>query len=123
MKSIMFVLGLVFLVSVAGCATSSYSVGRDFSSQDVSKIVKGKTTSADLVQLFGEPFTKTVISETEEKWIYTHASGTATAQSYVVTMKVESKGNQKTLDVLLKNGIVTNFAFTEGPGPYNAIVQ
>jgi len=117
MKSIAFVLCLVFLFSVVGCATSSYSVGRDFSNQNVSMIVKGKTTSADLVQLFGEPFTKTVMSETEEKWIYTYSSGTATAQSYVLTMKVESKGNQKTLDVLLKNGIVTNFTFTEGPGP------
>ena len=74
------------------------------------------------MQFFGEPFTKTVISETEEKWIYTYGSGTATAQSYVLTTKVESKGNQKTLDVLLKNGIVTNFSFAEGPG-YNAIVQ
>ena len=117
MKSIAIALSLVVVLFVSGCATSSYSVGRDFPSQNVSKIVKGKTTSTELVRLFGEPSFKTVISATEEKWIYTHSSGTASAQSYVFTTKVQTTGQQKMLDILLKNGVVTNFAFTEGPGP------
>lgn len=123
MKKFITLLSVVMMLLATACATSNYSFGRDFSTDNVSKIIKGKTTSADLIQLFGEPFSKTVISETEEKWIYSHARGSATAQSYVFTMKVESKGIQKTLDILLKNGVVTNFTFTEGPGPYNAVVQ
>lgn len=103
-------------LTLVGCATSSYSVGRDFQVENVNKIVKGKTTGNDLIQMFGEPFTKTVLSETEEKWLYTHSSGTASAQSYVFTMKVETTGRQKMLDILLKNGVVTNFTFTDGPG-------
>lgn len=71
--------------------------------------------------MFGEPFSKTVLSETEEKWIYTYSSGTASAQSYVFTTKVESTGTQKTLDILLKNDVVTNFTFTEGPGPTSTV--
>jgi len=121
MKNIALVLGLFLAVAVTGCATSSYSVGRDFSGANVSKIVKGKTTTADLIQLFGEPFSKTVVSETEEKWLYTHHAGTASAQSYVFTTKVQTTGYQKTLDILVKNGVVTNFAFTEGPGPIGSV--
>lgn len=117
MKSVALVLSFCVFVAVTGCATSSYSVGRDFSVANVGNIVKGKTTHAELVQWFGEPFSKTVVSETEEKWLYTHHAGTASAQSYVFTTKVQTTGNQKTLDVLLKNGVVTNFTFTEGPGP------
>ena len=105
-----------FLV-LSACATSSYSVGKDFSSSNVSKIVKSKTTKTDLLNLFGEPFSKTVISSTGEKWIYTYSAGTASAQSYLVTTKVETKGIQKTLDILIENGVVTNYTFTEGPAP------
>lgn len=108
---------LLSMLIVTGCATSSYSVGKDFSSENVKLIVKGKTTGKQLIEMFGEPFTKSVMSETEEKWIYTYTSGTAKAQSYVLTTKVESTGQQKMLDVLLKNGIVTNFAYTEGAVP------
>lgn len=120
-------LSLVFFALVAlnlnGCATTSYSVGKDFSSENADKIVKGKTTRNQLVTMFGQPFSKTVMSENEEKWIYTYSSGTAKAQSYVVGMKVKTTGSQKTLDILLKNGIVTNYAFTEGPGAYIGTVQ
>ena len=80
------------------------------------KKIQRTQKAAPLIFGFGEPFTKTVLSETEEKWLYTYSSGTASAQSYVFTMKVESTGRQKTLDILLKNGVVTNFTFTDGPG-------
>lgn len=103
--------------ALGGCATSSYSVGKPFPSENVSQIVKGKTTPQDLVRLLGEPFTKTVISASDEKWVYMHSEGTSKAQSYIVTMNVETTGTQKVLDVLISNGVVTNFAYTDGPNP------
>jgi len=58
---IRFIALVTFLnLSLVGCATSTYSVGKPFPSENVSQIVKGKTTSQDLIRLFGEPFTKTV---------------------------------------------------------------
>jgi len=99
----------------SNCRSIHYSVGEDFNSADISSIERGKTTAAELVSTFGEPFSKTVISEDEEKWIYTHASGTAKAQNYLVTMRVESEGIQKTLDLLLKDGVVVNYTYNEGP--------
>ena len=106
---------LFFSLTTVGCATSNYNVGKDFDSAAVSSIERGKTTAADLVATFGEPFTKTVISEHEEKWIYTHISGTAKAQSYIVTMRVESEGTHKTLDLLLRENVVVNYAYNEVP--------
>ena len=117
MKLTIFTSIIALLILISGCASTSYSVGKSFSSESVAKIIKGKTTSAQLVQLFGEPFTKSVISANEEKWIYMHSSGTSSAQSYVFTMDVKTTGTQKTLDILLKDGVVINYAFTEGPTP------
>ncbi len=111
------------ILSLSGCATSSYSVGKDFSSENISQIVKGKTTSKEMVTLFGQPYSKTVISATDEKWIYMYSKGTATAQSYIVTMDVKTTGTQKMLDVLITDGVVVNFAYTEGENPYTMQVN
>ncbi|MCK4828373.1 hypothetical protein KA005_72255 [bacterium] len=120
MRTLTAILLSIFVV-LSGCATSSYSTGRDFDSSSVNQIIKGETTRADLLQMLGRPFSKTVMSENEEKWIYMYSSGTAKAQSYFFTMKVESTGRQKMLDILLRDGIVTNYTYNEGlmPGSLN----
>jgi len=117
MKSAVLTSIITMFILISGCASTSYSVGNSFSSSNVKNIVKGETTSAELITLFGEPYTKTVISAEEQKWMYMHTSGTSTAQSYVFTMDVKTTGQQKTLDILLKNDVVINYAFTEGPVP------
>lgn len=106
---------LCFALAAVGCATTNYSVGRDFDSSAVASIERGTTTATELISMLGEPFTKSVISANEEKWIYTHISGKATAQNYIVTMRIESDGLQKTLDLLLKDGIVVNYTYNEVP--------
>ena len=104
-------------VALGDCATSHFTAGRDFPSASVTSITKCKTTTSDLKSLFGEPYAKSAISETDEKWIYTQANGSAHAQSIVVTMKVTTTGTQKTLDVLIRNDVVINYTFSEGPAP------
>lgn len=120
-----FTLTVIAVISLAsvGCTipTSSYSVGKNFSSENVSKVTKGKTTDKELIQMFGEPFSKTVVSESEEKWIYTYSSGTTNVQRGFLTANVQTTGRRKMLDVLLKNGIVTNFAYTESDEPLGSI--
>ncbi|MEL4284614.1 hypothetical protein ACQKCO_20915 [Shewanella baltica] len=123
MKFSLVVMVSLAVLSLSGCATSSYSVGKDFASENVSQIIKGKTTSKELIALLGEPYTKTVLSASDEKWIYMHSEGTAKAQSYIVTMDVKTTGTQKMLDVLISNGLVVNFAYTEGQNPYNMQVN
>lgn len=115
MKKLIAAIGMC--IALGGCATSHYTAGRDFPSASVTSITKGKTTTSELKSLFGEPYAKSAVSETDEKWIYTYTNGSAHAQSYVVTMKVTTTGTQKTLDVLIRNDVVINYTFSEGPAP------
>ena len=115
MKNLIAIMGIC--LALGGCATSHFTAGRDFSSANVASITKGKTTTAELKSLFGEPYAKSPVSETDEKWVYTYTNGSAHAQSYVVTMKVTTTGTQKTLDVLIRNDLVINYTFSEGPAP------
>lgn len=117
MKKIFAALAIAEVLS--GCATSYYTAGRDFPSGSVPTIVKGKTTVNELKATFGEPFAKSPVNETDEKWVYTYTNGSAHAQSYVVTMKVTTTGTQKTLDVLIRNDVVLNYTYTEGPSASN----
>jgi hypothetical protein len=105
------------LTALFGCATSTFSVGTDFPIEKTVVIEKGKTTASELSQIFGEPYSKSVISENEEKWIYFYSASTAKAQSYIVTMDVKTTGIQKTLDVLLKNDVVVNYTITQNNNP------
>jgi len=111
------------LTTLFGCATSTYSVGTDFPIEKASEIEKGKTTASELSQIFGEPYSKSVISENEEKWLYFYSAGTAKAQSYIVTMDVQTTGNQKTLDILLKNDVVANYTITQNNNPSSVQVN
>lgn len=123
MKFSLIVMVSLAVLSLSGCATSSYSVGKNFASENVAQIIKGKTTSEELLVLLGEPYTKTVLSASDEKWIYMHSEGTTKAQSYIVSMDIKTTGTQKMLDVLISNGVVANFAYTEGPHPYSMQVN
>ena len=115
MKSIAIVAVVVASLVVFGCTQimPPTSIGRDFPDENVSKIVRGKTTDKDLIQMFGEPLSKTITSETEKNWIYKYASGTPTLVRRPTTAVHRYKGKEKTLDILLKNGVVTNFTFNE----------
>lgn len=104
---------LIFIAAlmVSSCATSNYSVGRDFPADKVSQITKGETTADEILSWFGQPFSKGTISATEEKWVYSYVEGRAKA----VVGSVTSTGTTKTLDVLIENGIVVNYTFSEAP--------
>lgn len=119
MKEAIYFMMFSALTLIYGCVTSSYSIGRDFDYTSVSLIEKGKTTSNEVIKLFGQPFSKTVISANQEKWIYTFISGKAKVQHYVVTSNIESSGVQKTLDILIQDGVVINYTYNEKDNPSN----
>ncbi len=110
-----FVLAASVTLALAGCASGNYSVGNDFASENVANIEKGKTTVEQLKTWFGEPYSKTPISATQTKWMYIHNNGSTKVQSYLVTAKVETTGYQKVLDLLIEDGLVINYTFSEGP--------
>ncbi|TCN87880.1 hypothetical protein [Shewanella fodinae] len=102
------------LLTLSACTyTSNMNVGTNFSSEQAAKIIKGKTTEAELVGLLGQPQIKTVINETDVKWVYSYTEGSASAQAF--TMKTTSDFTTHILDILLRNGVVLNYAETHTP--------
>jgi len=116
---ILLALGTLLLSS---CATANFTQGKPFDTTKVSSIEKGKTTAAEIKNWFGEPFTKAVSGAKEETWVYFYEAGQSKAQSYVFSVKVQTEGNIKKLDILLKDGVVENFTYTDGglPGTLNS---
>ena|SRR5258708_2543379 len=104
-------------LALFGCATAHTTAGRDFDATKVSQIVKGKTTSSDILAMFGTPYSKQPKDNDEEMWVYSYAEATAHAQSmgFGVTSS-EATGFKKNLYILLKgNKTVSNYTLDEGP--------
>lgn len=75
MNNFAILVPLLCLVMLGCTYTNQYESGSQIAVENVNRIVKGKTTEAELIGMFGQPFSKAVISATEVKWIYTHNAG------------------------------------------------
>jgi hypothetical protein len=116
MKNIITILGLACALALfAGCASATFTTGRPFDISKVSQIAKGKTTAAELRAWMGEPYSKSVNSDGTEHWLWLHAVGKSHAQSYVVSVKVKTESVGKRLNVTLRDGIVDDYSYTDGP--------
>jgi outer membrane protein assembly factor BamE (lipoprotein component of BamABCDE complex) len=106
------------LLAIAGCTLayhrSTITGGFDFPGGNVSMIVKGKTTGDEIIQMFGGPLSKNDILENEEQWRYSYSTGIEIRESGFLTDEEHSTHWHKTLVILFKNGIVTDFTYTEG---------
>ena len=71
----------------------------------------------------GGPFNKSLISSNEERWNYFYSTTKSKAQSYIITMDVKTSTHQKTLEVLFKDGVVTNYVFNEGMNTPNIEIK
>ena len=117
-----FALTILIATALSGCTyTSEVDYGKQFTAEQVSQIKKNITTTSDLISIFGEPVLKSVLSETDEKWIYTYTGGTASAQVY--TAKVKSNISTHMLDILISSDVVVNFAETNSQQNMNSSIK
>lgn len=116
MKKTLFLLASISIISFVGCATptspTSYTTGRDFPAELIVKIQKKSTTTDELIALLGEPYSKLIVSESEERWGYMY-SRSSLAKRASLSSPATVEYTQKSLDVLIKDGIVVNYAYTE----------
>jgi hypothetical protein len=84
----------ILMIALFGCAGMDQPIVDDIDAAKVDQIVKGQTTTKELIVLFGEPDSKLIIAENNEQWIY--------------------KSKFKELDVILINGVVQNYIFKSG---------
>jgi len=107
----------LMLMLVAGCTLAFdhniYNDGFDFPSENVKRITKGKTTTDDLIQLFGGPLSKSDVSEDEEIWGYSYSSGIRIVENGFFTDSVQDTHHRKALSIRIKNGTVVDYTYTE----------
>ncbi|EMZ5812248.1 hypothetical protein ACSPJ8_002440 [Klebsiella aerogenes] len=106
---------LIFIGSVlSGCVyRSTAHSGRDFDETKATQIVPGKTTEADLIKNIGEPMKKEIVGDHEVKWIYEYVTSNAAVRVFSAKPKVDV--TKKTLEVLIRDGVVVNSALSN-PG-------
>ena len=99
-------LGVVVLlaISVAGCTTG----GRDFDEKVIPRIVKGKTTKAQIQEWLGSPQERG-LQEGLETWTY----------RFVKNLGPLTQGQTKDLAVWFeKSGVVNTFSYTTNFAPW-----
>jgi hypothetical protein len=109
---------LLIPLFLSGCATATATStgGRDFDSSKVGLIQKGVTTTSQIVSWFGQPYKTEVASATEVKWSYVWAQATANATRVPFGGRtVDTTGTKKELYLFIKEDIVVNYTYQEGP--------
>jgi hypothetical protein len=107
-------LALLLSMILVGCA----SVGKNFNADNVAKIQTGKTTEADLVQMFGEPQQRGLKTGGLKTltWIYTESR--VKGETFIPIAGAFMGGadtKTKSLTVSLgSDGTVTDYAFSGG---------
>lgn len=124
--NIRYVPALVFALLLTGCAapkpvgpakssTSTIRRGRDFDTSKVKDIQKGKTTTQEIIQWFGQPYGKKIVSTNQIGWLYAWRQSTLTVSRTTNTAKGKETGYNKRLELLIADEVVLNYAFDEGP--------
>ncbi len=108
-------------LAVAGCASVGNEQIRSESQATVDqKLVKGKTTKAEVVAIFGSADETSFTDSGNEIWRYRHVVATAKAVNFIpfINMFAAGADEQKKEIVILfdKNGVVSNYTFSATQG-------
>jgi outer membrane protein assembly factor BamE (lipoprotein component of BamABCDE complex) len=110
------VLFLGFCLCLWGCAWSHYTEGSVFNASDINQIVKGKTTTTDLMNIFGTPYSKTPEADGGEQWFYFCSNNLDVAGGVPNLMVETTTKKQQNLTVLInKDKVVMDYKIDEGP--------
>jgi|GEM_PF-463535 len=94
---------------MAGCA-ARHLVGSPIKEEGIPKIVAGKTTRAEILSLFGPPYR---VESKGDQEVLTYFYGKQS--NWTIVLYSESRHSADILNVYLnQNGIVSNYAFSEG---------
>ena len=101
------------MIFFAGCA----SVGNNFDDSKASQIIKGQTSEADLIQMFGQPQSRSMNSEGQTilNWMYSQSA--VRGESFIPYVGAFVGGmntKEKSLNVTLQNDRVVSYSSTGG---------
>jgi outer membrane protein assembly factor BamE (lipoprotein component of BamABCDE complex) len=110
-----FILFSIVLIFLGACAQTG-SVGKDFNTDNVSKIFDGKTTKQQVLSLLGTPNSSNVNPDGTELWVYQHIKFTKRWGEYTNMNPYTMNDRQlNSVQVMInKKGIVSNcYSVTE----------
>ncbi|UYA59917.1 putative lipoprotein [Pectobacterium sp. F1-1] len=114
MKKIIIVL---VSLTLSGCYSFGNQTLKNVTQEDVkAKIVKGKTTKAEVLTAFGEP-DKRIASDDEEKWSYSMHNYRSKPTSYIPIVGILTGGTdieEKSILITFKGEKVSSYEFTAG---------
>ena len=104
--------------SFAGCIPMSheFSMGKKIDPAVWNLIVEGKTTEAEVLELLGKPFSKSVNADGTKTYMYMYSKHSTSGGGFLGS-KGSSDMEQETYIVSFdKKGIVTSLGQHQGPG-------
>ena len=104
------IVSAIIVAGNIGCATS----GHEIKSDQVSQIVKGKTTEADLVRMFGQPQSVSTDSQGSRHLMWMHTTANAIPFAAMFTPMVASENLMATVG---PDGVVQDFSSSEMKTP------
>jgi outer membrane protein assembly factor BamE (lipoprotein component of BamABCDE complex) len=116
-----FILIASTAIALAGCASVGNEQIRSENQESIdSKLIKGKTTKAQVRSLLGAADDTSFTDGGNEIWKYRHLVRTAKAVNFVPIVNLFAAGadqDKKEIVVLFdKNGVVTNYTFSQTKG-------
>ncbi|ECH0581385.1 hypothetical protein FPC59_24035, partial [Salmonella enterica] len=88
----------VFIITtlfITGCSTSGNQKIKNETAQSLqSKIIKNKTTKAEIVSKLGEPDTKTTLDDGNEQWRYFMSNNQFNAATFIPVLGLFTGGSQ-----------------------------
>ena len=116
---------VALLAVLGGCASSHMEAGPVIDTANVAKIVKGKTTVAEIQTMFGNPFNTSLLGDGRRMAIYQSLRSDANAQvdpkvfipivgGFVATTTGHATYRQQMLQVIYTpDGVVQDYAFSD----------
>ncbi|EBJ8656412.1 hypothetical protein ACT23D_001821 [Salmonella enterica] len=116
MNKIIFTFFLFVLCLITGCSTSGNQNLKNETPQSLqSKIIKNKTTKAELLAQLGEPDTRTTLDDGNEQWRYFMYNNQFNASTFIPVVGLLTGGSQtqsKTLEIDFKGETVNKWSFS-----------
>ena len=113
MKTFIF-FGFFFLI---GCA--QITVGMNFDKDKVDQIVKGRTSKAEVVKIFGDPVEKEAEAG-QERWIYVNRVTSAAPKPEWIRLSYRGEVKEKKLVILFDQDTVKDILFYETIRPFGS---
>lgn len=116
MNKLMATTFIIITFFTTGCSTSGNQKIKNETAQSLqSKIIKNKTTKAELLAQLGEPDTRTTLDDGNEQWRYFMYNNQFNASTFIPVVGLFTGGSQtqsKTLEIDFKGETVSKWTFS-----------